>query len=188
VLKTLSEKMFLFSSGRVTLVSLILFVVFIGYVLPDQAVKAETYSGGAGSPDGSFFYSSSDLYQMAEAYGDVGRAAYVHARFTFDMIWPLVYLFFLGIAISWSLGRALPPDSRWRLFNLFPVFGWLFDMCENISTSAVMLAFQQESFMASLAPIFTLAKWIFVNGSFVILIPAFLAAIWIGRRKDRSVV
>ena len=188
MLKTLSEKMFLFSSGRATLASLILFAAFIGYVLPDQAAKADAYSNGAGSPDSSFFYSSSDLYKMAEAYGEDGRAAYVQARFTFDMIWPLVYLFFLGATISWSLGRALPPGSRWRLFNLFPVFGWLFDMCENISTSAVMLAFPQESFMASLAPIFTLVKWIFVNGSFFILIPAFLAVIWIVRRKDRSVI
>jgi hypothetical protein len=188
MLKTLSEKMFLFSSGRVTLVSLILFAVFIGYVLPDQAIKAETYSGGAGSPDGSFFYSSSDLYQMAEAYGDAGRAAYVQARFTFDMIWPLVYLFFLGAAISWSFGHAASKGSPWRLLNLFPVFGWLFDMCENISTSAVMLAFPRDTFFASLAPIFTPLKWFFVNGSFLILIPAFLAALWARRRKYRGAV
>ena len=188
MLKTLSEKMVLFSSGRVAFMSLILFAVFIGYVLPDQAVKAETYSNGAGSPDGSFFYSSSDLYRMAEAYGDVGRAAYVQARFTFDMIWPLVYLFFLGTSISWSLDRALPKGSPWRLLNLFPAFGWLFDMCENLSTSAVMLAFPRDTFFASLATIFTPLKWFFVNGSFLILIPAFLAALWARRRKDRGAV
>jgi hypothetical protein len=182
-----SEKLFLLSSGRVTLVSLILFAVFIGYVLPNQAAKADAYSNGAGSPDSSFFYLSSDLYQMARAYGEEGRAAYVQARFTFDMIWPLVYLFFLGTAMSWSLGRALPAGSLWRMLNLFPVFGWLFDMCENLATSAVMLVFPQDTFFATLAPIFTLLKWLFVNGSFLILIPAFLAALWAGRRKDRGV-
>jgi hypothetical protein len=36
VLKTVSEKMFLLSRGRVTLISLILFFVFIGYILPDH--------------------------------------------------------------------------------------------------------------------------------------------------------
>ena len=186
MLKYVSEKMFLLSSGRMTRAALILFAVFIGYVLPDQAAKAATYSGGAGSPDSSFFYSSSDLYQMAETYGAAGRAAYVHARFTFDMIWPLVYLFFLGTAISWSLGRALSAGSPWRFLNLFPAFGWLFDMCENLSTSAVMLVFPKDTIFASLAPIFTLVKWFFVNGSFLILIPAFLAALWAGRRKDRN--
>jgi hypothetical protein len=187
MLKYASEKMFSLSSGRVTLAALILFAVFIGYVLPDQSAKAEVYSGGAGSPDSSFFYSPSDLYQMAEAYGAEGRAAYVHARLTFDMIWPLVYLFFLGAAISWSLDRALPAGSPWRFLNLFPAFGWLFDMCENLSTSAVMLAFPKDTLFAFLAPIFTLVKWFFVNGSFLILIPAFLAALWAGRRKGGSV-
>jgi hypothetical protein len=187
MLKYVSEKMFLLSSGRVTLAALLLFAIFIGYVLPDQAAKAQIYSGGAGSPDSSFFYSSSDLYQMAETYGAEGRAAYVHARFTFDMIWPLVYLFFLCAAISWSLGRALPAGSPWRFLNLFPALGWLFDMCENLSTSAVMLAFPKETLFASLAPIFTLIKWFFVNGSFLILIPAFLTVLWAGRRKSRSV-
>jgi hypothetical protein len=37
VLKTVSEKkVFLLSRGRVTLISMILFFVFIGYILPDQ--------------------------------------------------------------------------------------------------------------------------------------------------------
>jgi hypothetical protein len=32
--------------------------------------------------------------------------------------------------------------------------------------------------IAFLAPIFTMTKWFFVNGSFVILLPAFLLALW----------
>lgn len=184
--KIISEKMIAFSSGLVVLASLVLFAIFIGAILPDQAANAESYSGEAGSPDGSFFYTASDLYRMAEAYGADGRAAYVHARFTFDMIWPLVYLFFLGAGLSWSLGRAAPLGSPWRMLNLFPLLGWLFDMCENLAASAVMLAFPRVSILASLAPVFTLVKWFFVNGSFVILLPAFLLALWSARRKDRS--
>lgn len=117
---------------------------------------------------------------MTEAYGAEGRAAYVRARFTFDLIFPLSYLFFLATSISWVMKRAVPnPDSRWRLLNLFPVFGALFDYLENISTSIVMMNYPQHTFLFdALAPIFTLIKWFFVNGSFVILVSALMVAVW----------
>jgi hypothetical protein len=180
MLNELSNKVYQFSNGRVTLLGLLIFALFVGFVLPQQANRAEAVSQGAGSPDMSYFYSSTDLYNMAETYGAEGRAAYVHARFTFDLVFPLTYLFFLATSISWVMRRAVPDaNSRWRLLNLFPVFGVLFDYLENISTSAVMLNYPEHTpILDLLAPIFTLVKWIFVNGSFVILVPALLVAVW----------
>ena len=171
MLNKLSYKLYQFSSGLVTLLGLLIFALFIGFVLPQQANRAEAVSQGAGSPDMSYFYSSTDLYTMAETYGAEGRAAYVHARFTFDLIFPITYLYFLATSISWVMMRAVPnTNSRWRLLNLFPVFGTLFDYLENISASAVMLNYPQHTPVVDmLAPVFTLAKWFFVNGSFVIL-------------------
>ena len=133
------------SSGSVTLAALVIFSLFVGLILPDQSAQMETITHGAGSPDTSFFYSKDDLYRMADAYGEAGRAAYVRVRFTFDLIWPLVYLFFLGTSLSWSLARALPEGNRWRMLNLFAVFGWLFDMLENIAASVVMLNYPSHT-------------------------------------------
>ena len=180
MLKTLSNKLYFLSNGYITILALVIFVLVIAFVLPAQAQSAEAASGGADSPDTSFFYTSTDLYNMAEAYGVDGRAAYVRARFTFDLIFPLSYLFFLATSISWVMTRAVAdPDSRWRLLNLFPMFGALFDYLENISTSIVMANYPQQTFLFdTLAPIFTLVKWFFVNGSFVILVPAVLVALW----------
>jgi len=180
MLKTLSIKLYQLSNGRVTLIALVIFVLVVAFVLPAQARRAEAASGGADSPDTSFFYTSTDLYNMAEAYGADGRAAYVRARFTFDLIFPLSYLFFLVTSISWVMKRAVSnPHSRWRLLNLFPVFGTLFDYLENVSTSIVMINYPQQSFLFDiLAPIFTLIKWFFVNGSFVILVAVLVVALW----------
>jgi len=185
MLKTLSTKLYQLSSGSITILALVIFALVVAFVLPGQAQRAEAASGGAESPDTSFFYSSTDLYNMAEAYGVEGRAAYVRARFTFDLIFPLSYLFFLATSISWVMKRAVAnPDSRWRLLNLFPVFGVLFDYLENISTSIVMANYPQQTFLFdTLAPIFTSVKWFFVTGSFLILIPALLGAIWNWFRK-----
>lgn len=189
MLKLLSNNFYRLSSGPVALLALLIFAAFIAFVLPAQADRAAAIAGEAGSPDMSYIYSSADLYRMAEAYEPQGRAAYVYARFTFDLIFPLTYLFFLGTALSWVLIRAVAhAESRWRLLNLFPLFGALFDYLENITASAVMLRYPLHTpLVDSLAPLFTLIKWIFVNSSFVILIPAALIAlsIWVRQRFSK---
>ena len=53
--------------------------------------------------------------RFAEAFGPAGRQAYIEARLTFDVIWPLVYAFFLITTISWLADRAFRPGSPWRL-------------------------------------------------------------------------
>ncbi len=176
----LSQALYHLSSGLVTLAALAVFILFMVFVLPDQAQKAEAVSGGAGSPDTSYFYSRADLERMAEAYGEEGRAAYVYARFTFDLIFPIAYLAFLAASISWLLNKSLPdPGNKWRLLNLFPVFGVFFDYCENIAASVFMTNYPEPSALAgSLAPVFTLLKWFFVNGSFALLMLAGAIALW----------
>jgi hypothetical protein len=109
----------------------------------------------------------------------------VRARFTFDVIWPLVYTAFLVTAISWTFGRAFPPDSRWQRANLVPLLAALFDLLENVSTSLVMARYPaQTPVAAALAPIISATKWLFVTGSFVLLVIGAIAAVRrrIGRR------
>lgn len=155
----------------VALIALVIFMVFPVIVLPDQAEQAEAYSGGAGSPDSSFFYTPADLYRTAEAYGEAGRAAYVRARWTFDVVWPLAYTFFLVTAIGWLFGKAFPAESTWQLANLVPLLGMIFDFLENSATSLVMLRYPAETpVVAALAPAFTVIKWILIAASFGLLV------------------
>jgi hypothetical protein len=181
MLKRLSGRLRQVSTGPLALAALIVFLLFTALVLPRQSRSAEAVSGGAGSPDTSIFYTAGDLYRMAEAYGPEGRAAYVWARFTFDVIFPLVYTLFLVTAISWLFARAFPPDSRWQRANLVPLLAALFDLLENVSTSLVMARYPAQTPAAAvLAPIFTAAKWLFVTGSFVLLL---VGAVATARRR-----
>ena len=165
------------STGWVTLGAVAVFLLFMGFVLPAQSSQA----GGAedvGSPDLSFFYTPRDLYRMAEAYGAQGRADYIRARFTFDLAFPIVYTFFLVTSISWLTRRSFASDSRWQLANLAPLVGALFDYLENVSASAVMARYPDLTpVMALLASVFTPIKWLFVGGSFALLLIAIVAAI-----------
>lgn len=167
------------STGWVVLAAAALFLLFLGLVLPSQAARARQSTGVEESPDGSFVYSVDDLYRMAELYGPEGRAAYIRARFTFDVIWPLAYTFFLSTALSWVYRRAFAAGSIWRYANLSPVLGALFDYGENLSTSLVMARYPARTAVVDLlAPGLTLVKWLFVNGSFVLLALGIAVGIW----------
>ena len=167
------------STGWVALSALLIFLLFSALVLPQQATKAEQETGSPDSPDTSFFYSPSDLYRMAEAYGEQGRQAYIRARFTFDLVWPLVYTLFLATSISWVFGKAFAPDSRWQRANLGPLLGALFDYLENLSTSLVMVRYpEQTAVVDALAPVFTALKWLFLGVSFLLLFAGVAIAAW----------
>lgn len=179
MLKNISNSLQKVSKGWLTLTALVVFLLFTALVLPQQSAKADRETGGVGSPDTTFFYSTNDLYRFAEEYGQAGRAAYVRARGTFDVVWPLVYTFFLVTGISWLSMRAFPPHSRWQILNLVPVMAMLFDFLENGCASMVMLRYPQLSpLAAALAPPASVIKWALVMGSFVLLLVIMSVAVW----------
>lgn len=181
----LSRKLHRLSTGWVALAAVVVFALFMVFVLPQQALDAAASSGNAGSPDTSLWYTPAELYRMAEVYGAAGRRAYIRARFTFDLVWPLVYGAFLATAISWLNRAAFPAESLGRLANLVPALGVVLDFLENISTSLVMARYPRRTpGVDLLAPVFTLTKWLFVGGSFVLLVAVAAAALW--RRVRRS--
>jgi hypothetical protein len=167
------------STGKITLAALVIFLLFTALVLPGQAADADEVAGGAETPDLSLYYTADDLYQMAQAYGEEGRAAYIRARFTFDVVWPLVYTFFLVTALSWLSDRVLPTGSVWQLANLAPILAASLDFLENLATSLIMWRFPMQTPVVDiLAGPFTALKWLFVSGSFVLLVAAAGAGIW----------
>lgn len=167
------------STGWVTLAAVVGFLLFTALVLPGQAARSEAETGVTDSPDTSLFYLPRELYGLAEDYGVEGREAYIRARFTFDVIWPLIYGVFLSTAISWIYGRAFGTRSWWQRMNLAPVLGVLFDYLENIATSIVMWRYPERTAVVDvLAPVFTLVKWVFVGGSFGLLVLGGMVGMW----------
>ncbi|MGD2179295.1 MAG: hypothetical protein PVG71_15910, partial [Anaerolineae bacterium] len=151
--KQISDWLRQISNTWIALSGLVVFLLFSALVLPSQSARAETYAGRVGSPDMSLLYLPEDLYETAEAYGEEGRTAYVRSRFTFDIIWPLVYTLFLSTAISWVLARVFAVRSLWQMANLVPLLGAFSDYLENVSTSIVMLRYpSQTAVLDVLAP------------------------------------
>ena len=161
------------STGRVTLLCLVIFLLFTALVLPGQSALAEETSGGAGSPDTSLFlHRPLSCTAWRKLTARAGRAAYIHARFTFDLVFPLVYTAFLATAISWLFSRGFTAGQPLALANLAPILGAIFDYLENFSAALVMGRYPALTPVVDwLAPVFTFIKWVsFVGGSFALLV------------------
>ena len=177
-MKRLSAFFYKLSSGWLTLAALAGFLLFAILVLPTFTTRTAEFSHGAGVPDLKLFYTGSQLFSMAEAYGAAGRQAFIDLHCTLDLVFPLIYTFFFATSTSWLLRKGIPVSSRWRLLNLVPLAAFILDICENSGTSLVMMHFPQPSPVAQfLAPIFTPLKWISVVLAVVLLFVALV--LWI---------
>lgn len=150
-----------YNSHLVALAAFALLVVFGVFTLPNQSALTEQYSHGLGSPDTSLFYSGSQLVKIAATYGPEGREAYLHARWNFDLAFPLLYTLFFLTSIHWFYKKSNPTLRSWLI--VVPLLAMLLDFAENTTTSVVMRAFPVEGTWGQfLAPVFTPLKWLAV--------------------------
>ena len=155
------------TNAIVVILSLIVFMSFILYILPQESAKSEAF-GLKESIDTSFIYSADDLYRISESYGEEGRAFYIRQRFTFDLIWPIVYTQFILIASAYFYKKTKLLKASNLLYVSLLAAG--FDYLENIMTSTVLFRFPQTTpVIADLAGIMTLLKWSTLLLAFVIL-------------------
>jgi len=169
-MKALSTWMYRVFNTRVMIIAIVIFVLFTAIALPMASKYAAARTGTDTSPDTSLIYSSDDLYSMAEDYGAEGRRAYVVMRFTFDLFWPIIYLFFMA-SVTTRLFSIFRENSKLRLLNLLPFMGTLFDYLENVFAAIVIGRFPLETPVAAkITPIFTVTKWILLGLGFILIL------------------
>jgi len=168
-------------SGRIVIIALIIFLLFVIFIFPKQMAGTGNTDKQVFTPDTSLWYSGADLYALAESYGQADRSEFIRAHFTFDLIWPAVYLFALLTALTWVFGKIAERGNRLRLVNLLPIGGVVFDLLENITTSLVMALYPaQLPVIGVLAPVFTLVKWLLLGASVLLLL---VGTVILGWRK-----
>jgi hypothetical protein len=159
------------------LVSWIIFLFFLITILP----WVSSLSQGAGlldSIDTNFSFNASTIYSIIKSYGDEGRIFYIIQRWTFDLIWPIVY------AIPLYLTLIRFPISNWKYL---PLSAMGFDYVENIIFTILVILFPTRiEWLASIGVLISLVKWITLSLSMVlaILLPLwFLIVKLFGSRK-----
>lgn len=184
--RDLSDWLYRVVSGWWVLTSAAFFLAFVIFVLPYLASAILTRDPDLGTPDLSFLYSAEDLYRMADAYGVNGRREYVKSSLTLDTVWPLVYVSFLALSITWvyrqasMAGSALSMvGSALRRANVTPVAAGLLDLLENAAASLVFLRYPTRTpGLDSLTPVLTMSKWVLVAGSVTLLLVGIIIWLW----------
>lgn len=142
----------------------ILFAIFIVVVLPKVSVYSSDKIGVSEAPDTSFLYTSDDLYHIAELYGEDGRRTYIKLRWTFDLVWPIVYTAFLAVWI-WKLSFYLMIKKYYYI----PIVAMIFDYLENLGTTIVFFSYPNKLYLvASVTPWLSLLKWLILGLAFLI--------------------
>ncbi len=165
-------------------VALIVFLLFLVLVLPAESAKSAIATGSNASPDLNFGYSPATLLDIAESYGEAGRAYYIASRLSFDIVWPLAYLFFLLAAANLLFSKPLGNRARTIAFALSGA-AFLFDLLENQLVSHVMrihpLASDLLLWSAGAA---TSLKWLTLTAAFLLLMAGLLNKIVLKRKAQ----
>ncbi len=166
------------ATGRASLVALVLFLLFPGLGLPAQAARAPEAVIQVGVLGLRLFYTADELYLMAEAYGEEARRAYITARLTFDVIWPLVYAFFLGHGHQLGVPAGLRARKQLAARQPDACSGGQPGPAGNACTTWVMARHPSPAPLAATAAGgFTLAKWLFAGLSFAALLCGLAVAV-----------
>ena len=150
------------------LLVLFIFAIFTATILPSEAIRG-VEAGLTQSIDTSILYSVEDLYLIISGYTREVRLAYIYQRFTFDLIWPLVYGAFIVVTTTYLLIKI--KIKRINSLIYFPLAAVGFDFLENISVSILMFIYPLRiNVIALMASLFTTLKWITLSYSFIQII------------------
>jgi hypothetical protein len=163
------------------LITVLIFTVFSATILPSEAIRG-IEAGLTESIDTSILYSVEDLYSIIDGYSRQVRLAYIYQRFTFDLIWPIVYGLFIVVTTLYLLIKI--NLKRLNRLIYFPLAAVIFDFLENISVSILMFIYPfRINALAMLASIFTTIKWVTLSYSFIQIIMLLVVLIIIKIKK-----
>ena len=147
----------------------ILFLLFTGLVLPFISSYTTEMIGVSESPDTNFSFNLIKLYNIVDSYQRDGRIFYITMRWTFDIVWPLVYTLFLVSSIAYLSRETNCKLAIKPLY--FPLLAVLFDLLENINATIIMLLYPTRvDGFGYLLFTSSIIKWIAITISFVIVI------------------
>jgi len=175
-----------FYSSKTFLITIsVIFVLFIGIVLPFFASLTEEKTNSNFSPDTGFFYTIDQFYENMEIYNESGRNFYILMRWTFDIIWPLVYFSFFISCLSYL---SLKYERKRRLFIFsLPILGLGFDIIENIlATINVAIYPNRAVYLVKFLQIASILKWIFIALTFFVIIYLIFANIIFKKKISSS--
>ena len=161
------------------IVSMVLFGLFMALVLPYFAALMAPYGDG---PDTMLVFNLCPYYTARTNFGEEGRRLYIILRWTFDVVWPIVYTFFYAMAIGY-LGK-ITNDKIGYKWLLVPTIAVVFDFVENTFATIFMASYPNRiNWAVHSLIIASTIKWIFVGGSMLVIL--YLLIKWVVKRYGK---
>ncbi len=178
MLNTLSQKFHAWTTGWRVILLFIADVLMMGYIMPvASAIMALAANNSVMPLDLMFFYTPAKAFEMMDKYGAAGRAIYLKIELTADILYPIVYMLFYGLLISWLFQRAFKPESNMMKWNVMPVGAWFFDLLENIGVVSMIAMYPAKpAVMAWLTMIVGSLKWAFAFASIALVLVGLVRA------------
>ena len=189
-MERISNWLIRYTSGKKVIFLGTIFLIYIFFLLPHLADIMSHVSQNQGSPDTHLFYTSSELYTLISQFSEEGRREYIQTRFSYDLFWPIVYVSFLSLAISFSHKYLLSCNvilKSYRVyFNLLPFVAGFFDFFENVTISLNMYFYPEHLWgIASISGYCTLFKWLFVGLAFAVFFRESIGSVLIWNKLHR---
>ena len=141
--------------------------------------------GGVQPLDLMMFATPAKIFGMIERYGEFNRPFYRNVELTVDIVYPIVYLFFFGLLISWLFQRGFASNSPMRKYNIMPLGAWFFDLLENIFIVTLLSIYPSQPIgLAWILILFTTVKWLFAGASILLILVGLVMAIKNGFKKQ----
>jgi len=178
VLKKLSFRFYSWAKGWLVFILFLLDGFFAGFLLPLVQGMIQGGKGDIQPLDLMTFATPDKFFEMIGKYGDATRVFYRNVELTVDIIYPIIYLFFFGLFISWLFQRGFASTSSMRKYNITPLGAWFFDLLENLTIVILVSVYpSQPNTLGWLLTIFGSIKWIFAGASMLLILAGLVMAI-----------
>ena len=176
--KNISERFYRWNKGWLIFILFLLDGFFSGFLLPLIQGMMQDDKGGVLPLDLMLFATPEKIFGMIQRYGEFNRPFYRNVELTVDIVYPIVYLFFFGLLISWLFQRGFAPNSPMRKFNIMPLGAWFFDLLENVFIVTLLSVFpSQPTALAWILTVLSTIKWFFAGASILLILIGLVMAI-----------
>lgn len=167
------------------LILLVILTILDFSVLRAASDALAQLTGGLSIMDTRLWYTPTDLQAFLSAAGSQGRSAYQLMHALPDLYFPILYSLSLMVAmriVSRRLGLTDKTICKLTIFGFLP---GVFDLLENASLLRLTALYPaQPGWLAALAPVLTLLKWLLL-AAVVLLLLELLISLLLKRLSKR---
>jgi len=113
-----------FPSKRMVFIWIGVLLISCGVLIPTMGIFIGSYS----YPDNAFLLTYTKLHEYISDLGALGVERYVITKYSFDILWPLIYVVFFNVLINY-LRQHIKMSNY---LNLIAAIAFASDMLENL--------------------------------------------------------